>query len=122
MPFGVWHPGLLPETLPVLLHYAVEKALEKNPAERYQSMRELVVDLRRAARQRTVGAAVAPAVKAAPARGNRWGWIAAALMPAVCRPRMVGWRRMARTPAGECREPAGQRAVHPRDGFRRRRD
>ena len=28
----------------------VEKALEKNPAERYQSMREIVVDLKRAQR------------------------------------------------------------------------
>ena len=41
----------LPPDLPVGLRMAVEKALEKDPAERYQSMRELVVDLRRLVRQ-----------------------------------------------------------------------
>ena len=35
------------------LRMAVEKALEKDPAERYQSMREMVVDLRRLARQKS---------------------------------------------------------------------
>ena len=92
-------PGPLPETLPVLLRTAVEKALEKDPAERYQSMRELVVDLRRAARQRTVGAAAAPAVKAAPARVGRWGWLAAALIgtAALAWWAGAGWR--ARQPA-----------------------
>src|SRR5207244_267302 len=33
--------------LPVTLCVAVEKALEKKPSDRYQTMRELVVDLRR---------------------------------------------------------------------------
>ena len=33
--------------LPVALRMAVDKALEKNPAERYQTMRDVVVDLRR---------------------------------------------------------------------------
>ena len=37
----------LGEDVPLLLRSAVEKALEKDPAERYQSMRDLVVDLRR---------------------------------------------------------------------------
>ena len=36
--------------LPVGLRMTVEKALEKDPAERYQSMRDLVVDLRRLTR------------------------------------------------------------------------
>src|ERR1700730_8341692 len=45
----------------------VEKALEKDPAERYQSMRDLVVDLRRLARQ--------PDAKTAPARVP-WTWAA----------------------------------------------
>jgi serine/threonine protein kinase/formylglycine-generating enzyme required for sulfatase activity/dienelactone hydrolase len=41
----------LPETVPQQLHDIVEKALEKDPAERYQTMRDFVVDLRRAVRR-----------------------------------------------------------------------
>jgi serine/threonine protein kinase len=41
----------LPETIPAALRTLVEKAIEKNPADRYQSMREMVIDLRRLARQ-----------------------------------------------------------------------
>ena len=42
-----------PSDVPEPLRAAVDKALEKDPADRYQSMRELVVDLRRAARKTT---------------------------------------------------------------------
>ena len=38
--------------IPLPLRGIVEKALEQDPADRYQSMREMVVDLRRVARQR----------------------------------------------------------------------
>jgi eukaryotic-like serine/threonine-protein kinase len=41
----------LPASLPEALRVAMEKSLEKDPADRYQSMHELVVDLRRAARR-----------------------------------------------------------------------
>jgi serine/threonine protein kinase/tetratricopeptide (TPR) repeat protein len=41
----------LSEEIPTALRMVVEKALEKDPAERYQSMRDMVVDLRRLARQ-----------------------------------------------------------------------
>ena len=44
-------PAPLPADLPVGLRLLVEKALEKDPADRFQSMRELVVDLRREARR-----------------------------------------------------------------------
>ena len=37
----------LPTEVPASLRTVVEKALEKNPGDRYQSMREMVVDLRR---------------------------------------------------------------------------
>ena len=44
-------PAPVPETVPAPLRMIIEKALEKKPAERYQSMRDLVVDLRRLLRQ-----------------------------------------------------------------------
>jgi len=40
----------LSEAIPPALRMVVEKALEKDPAERYQSMRDVVIDLRRATR------------------------------------------------------------------------
>ena len=46
----------LSEEVPEAYRNVVEKALEKNPAERYQSMREMVVDLRRASAQSAPGA------------------------------------------------------------------
>jgi eukaryotic-like serine/threonine-protein kinase len=49
-------PPLSADT-PAPYRIMVEKALEKNPAERYQSMREIVVDLKRAQRS---GSAVSP--------------------------------------------------------------
>jgi serine/threonine protein kinase len=57
--FGTAPP--LPEYLPSALRSLVEKALEKESADRYQSMQELVIDLRRLLRQR----AEAPARAAA---------------------------------------------------------
>lgn len=47
-------PEPLSEEVPVALRSVVEKSLEKDPADRYQTMGEMVVDLRRLARQ-TVG-------------------------------------------------------------------
>ena len=55
--------------VPLALRMVVEKALEKDPAERYQSARDLAVDLRRVARQSGESAAVAapaPASRPAP--------------------------------------------------------
>ncbi len=57
----------LPEAVPPALRSIVEKALEKDPADRYQSMRELIVDLRRLLRQSGEVPAAAPAVR-------RWLW------------------------------------------------
>jgi Tol biopolymer transport system component len=44
-------PPPLPDGIPLFLRFIVDKALEKDRSERYQSMRELVVDLRRLARR-----------------------------------------------------------------------
>src|SRR5262249_17943324 len=49
-------PPPLNTPIPPALCWAVEKALEKEPADRYQTMRDLVVDLRRATRAK-MGAA-----------------------------------------------------------------
>jgi serine/threonine protein kinase len=62
-------PEPLPAETPAALRGLVEKALEKDPAERYQSMREMVVDLRRSLRQ---GAEPAIAVAASPKWARRW--------------------------------------------------
>ena len=43
--------GPLPDDVPLPLRMVVEKALEKDPADRFQSMRDMVVDLRRVVRQ-----------------------------------------------------------------------
>jgi eukaryotic-like serine/threonine-protein kinase len=44
-------PDPLPGTVPAALRAVVDKALEKSPGDRYQSMKELAVDLRRFVRQ-----------------------------------------------------------------------
>ncbi len=65
-PLAEVRPDLGPE-----LHLVVEKALEKDPADRYQSMRELVVDLKRVLRRK------APDSGRVPDRGShrrRW-WL-----------------------------------------------
>jgi len=64
-------PPSLPSELPHALRLVVEKALEKDPADRYQSMRELVVDLRKLVRQ-TLLDTVAPS----PPRMSQRKWAA----------------------------------------------
>ncbi|HUG17284.1 MAG TPA: protein kinase [Thermomicrobiales bacterium] len=56
--------------MPPALRMAVEKALEKDRADRYQTMRELVVDLRRVARQSE--AVSGASVRAERPRTRRW--------------------------------------------------
>jgi Tol biopolymer transport system component len=66
------HGALLPlsENVPPPLRIVVQKALEKDPAERYQSMREMVVDLRRLTRATLETAAPGPSKRS-------WRWAAA---------------------------------------------
>jgi Tol biopolymer transport system component len=61
-------PPPLPDDLPESLRMLVEKALEKDPAARYQSMREMVVDLRRLASRRQRAATGTAATVAPPER------------------------------------------------------
>ena len=74
-------PKPLPSSVPVALRMVVEKALEKDPADRYQSMRDMVVDLRRIARQTHAQV---------PLRRRRWAW--AALLPALVVAGFFAWR------------------------------
>jgi Tol biopolymer transport system component len=68
-------PRPLPQTVPAELRSIVEKALDKDLADRYQSMRELTVDLRRALRQKGADHAH-PAVPSA----KRYMWLPWALV------------------------------------------
>jgi serine/threonine protein kinase/Tol biopolymer transport system component len=68
-------PSPLSDDVPLTLRTFVEKALEKDPAERYQSMRDLVVDLRRVARNRVEER---PRTAAPPPRTRWLPWAAVA--------------------------------------------
>ena len=81
----------LPAHVPIGLRLVVEKALEKDPADRFQSMRELVVDLRRETRRPSESASHAP-IPDAP-RHRRRGWIiAVAALSAVALAAVLLWR------------------------------
>ncbi|HET8697153.1 MAG TPA: protein kinase [Gammaproteobacteria bacterium] len=69
-------PAPLPDTIPELLRMAVDKALEKDPAERYQTMRDLHADLRRVVRKPN-------AVPSGARRNSRLPWLAAGLLAAA---------------------------------------
>ncbi len=63
----------LSSDIPELLRNAVERALEKDPADRYQSMRDLVIELRRIARKPTTASQTALSMDASPRRSPlRW--------------------------------------------------
>jgi serine/threonine protein kinase len=72
-------PAPLPDEVPFSLRLAVDKALEKDPAERYQSMRELAVDLKRLTRL-THQHEPAPGIRSSRRRGMMWLAAAAALV------------------------------------------
>jgi Tol biopolymer transport system component len=80
-------PQPLPADLPLDIRMIVEKALENDPADRYQSMRELVVDLRRVTRHRTSEQA---AVAAVPRTRGRWPGLAAASVALVAASVLAG--------------------------------
>jgi serine/threonine protein kinase len=66
-------PAPLPAEIPELLRNAVDRALEKDPADRYQSMRDLASDLRRLARKGATTTSPTGVGAVPPARA-RLGW------------------------------------------------
>jgi eukaryotic-like serine/threonine-protein kinase len=82
--------------IPVGLRLVIEKALEKDPAERYQTMREMVVDLRRLTRQ-----SAEVATSSFPRRAHTLKWAAAliafALVAGIAF--ITFWPRSSPTPA-----------------------
>jgi len=76
-------PEALSPDLPVGLRMTVEKAIEKDPADRYQSMRDLVVDLRRMARQKVTESVAGPSAVAGAKGSRRWGWQRASIVTAA---------------------------------------
>jgi serine/threonine protein kinase len=77
----------LSQTVPDALKNIVDKALEKDPAERYQSMRELVIDLRRTVRQQPETPPGASPARSRRPRLSPWLWAAAALVAIA----VIGW-------------------------------
>jgi Tol biopolymer transport system component len=85
-------PEPLSVDVPIGLRLLVEKALEKDPAERFQSMRELVVDLRREIRRPSESGGHA-LVAETPRRGSRRWVLAAAILSAAALAGLVMWTR-----------------------------
>src|SRR5687768_5185965 len=100
-------PEPLDAAVPIAVRMVVEKALEKDPADRYQTMRELVVDLRRIGRRAAEESVVqagqtAPRATASRTTGGIVRWALPVLAASVLAG-IVGW--MARS-ALENRTPA----------------
>jgi len=90
-------PRPLPQTVPAELRSIVEKALDKDLAARYQSMRELTVDLRRAVRQKEADQAY-PA--APPAKRYTWlPWALVSLLVALLLAGFGTWIAINRLPS-----------------------
>jgi eukaryotic-like serine/threonine-protein kinase len=91
----------LPADVPAALRGVVDKALEKDPVKRYQSMREMVVDLRRLIRQS--GEIVPPS----PSPGRRWWWAASLILVTLVAAVATIWFRT-RQPTGSA-QPSTRR-------------
>jgi predicted Ser/Thr protein kinase len=76
-------PAPLHNALPLALRMIVEKAIEKEPGERYQTMRDLVVDLRRLVKHPAVSQAILPAADDRPAKRRPWSVLAGSVLLAA---------------------------------------
>jgi TolB-like protein/cytochrome c-type biogenesis protein CcmH/NrfG/predicted Ser/Thr protein kinase len=88
-------PSVLPDAA-ADIQRIVDKCLEKDPADRYQGMKDLIVDLRAARRRLESAVQTAPVVAARPGQGLPSKWIAAAAVAvAVGLSAFVLWTRNA---------------------------
>src|SRR5262245_6594469 len=76
-------PPPLSDKLPPALRNLVEKALEKDPAERYQTMHDMVVDLKRLTRLSGEATAVQVPVPVRKAKRSSASWLVAAALLVV---------------------------------------
>ena len=86
--------ALRPE-IPSALRFIVEKALEKDPADRYQTMRELVIDLKRSARTKSADPDAVPPTTVARSQ-RRAGLVTAGLVSGIALTMLASW--LARRP------------------------
>jgi serine/threonine-protein kinase len=93
-------PQPLPQEIPVALRGLLEKALEKDRVHRYQSMRDMVVDLRRLMRQSAETTA-----PVAPRRAMRWQLVAATVV-VVLIAAIAAWKFWPRTSSHQVRSIA----------------
>jgi Tol biopolymer transport system component len=85
-------PDRLPESIPQPLRELIDRALQKDPAQRVQTMREVVADLRRLVRQS--GTTPMPAQR----QGRALAWAAVALLAVAVTAAIVMLRRPAAIP------------------------
>src|SRR5262245_27480343 len=104
----------LPPAVPAPLRVVVEKALEKSPADRFQSMRELVIDLRRLIRSgeepdRAIGKWGQPPTTADLGKRRRLGTIAIAVVVVLIAAGTF-WRMRTRL-SSDPQQPVGAQAA-----------
>jgi TolB-like protein len=111
-------PAALPPEIPAALRTIAEKAIEKDPNERYQSMRDLAIDLKRILRK-TVGdgsnpdAAIDRIRDGERTRGRRWAAaVASSVLLAAAAGAYVAWDRSGtKATAAQPAVPAIQRSL-----------
>jgi Tol biopolymer transport system component len=91
----------LPTDAPPALRNVVDKALEKDPADRYQSMRDMVVDLRRVLRHGADAASLTAMSPTLRARRRRVAIVTAVIAALLLTAGFFSWRMSRRSPNTE---------------------